>query len=674
MGAFGMIKFLLPILLWTYSAVAGLPPTTSKGAGDSGNATTFNFQFPEVRVNRSGVTTEFKPNQGPRNYVKNPSATVSATSDVTASGTTVSRNTTNPLPDSVADFSFTIDSTSDTVTWDLDPYPSLPGLTCTASLYYTSASEALAFQVRRNSETVADATLPKTTSARFIQLPFDCGDASNATTVRIVGTSTTPTAVRVAKVTVHVPGPTQAIINFKADNVSYTPTLTGIGTPSNVSFQYARDGEFAIISGTFTTGTVQASTFSISLPPGLVANTSVNLATGGHCLTSVSSTSTVPTGVPAILVPGTSTSHVYLGSLGGSAPFTPKDGNVLFSSSTQYSCNGIRVPIVGWNQSTTANIFSSDSVYGGFYTSGNAVYVSVNNNTWETATNSGWSSKTFFGRGESAGVANNLEFKVKNLPPDIYEVCTTAHVYSGQGNGGCWGSIYDGQNRSALISVFVGNNLATDDHSSIGCGVFSYDTTADRTFTVQLYQGTNGTCRISTPEPSGSNGRHYFYIRSLRGASRFPFGVAGLSPRSESFFYVGNGHGSTNTKIRNFSNVVNVGTAITGQLSSTNGASWTINTEGIYEFTCSDSRSGGGEDLGFSVNSTQLSTNIGSISQATPSSLNGRLAICTSPTGLLTNCNSGPWYLPAGSVVRPHTNGSADATTLATCKAGQVSN
>ena len=60
MGIITMRKYLiaLAVLIGVGSAVyAGLPPTTSKLSGDSGNITTFNYQFPNFTGTHSGITT-----------------------------------------------------------------------------------------------------------------------------------------------------------------------------------------------------------------------------------------------------------------------------------------------------------------------------------------------------------------------------------------------------------------------------------------------------------------------------------------------------------------------------------------------------------------------------------------------------------------------------------------
>ncbi|PPC95243.1 MAG: hypothetical protein CTY33_00365 [Methylotenera sp.] len=115
-------------------------------------------------------------------------------------------------------------------------------------------------------------------------------------------------------------------------------------------------------------------------------------------------------------------------------------------------------------------------------------------------------------------------------------------------------------------------------------------------------------------------------------------------------------YGSTNTAIRRFLNVrVNQGTDITYADSVTLGGSFTINTPGIYAMSFFDNFTGGG-DLGISLNSTQLTTAIGSIT-ATDRIAEGT----TSAAGFRASC-SVTTYLKAGDVIRAHTSGVASST------------
>jgi hypothetical protein len=116
-----------------------------------------------------------------------------------------------------------------------------------------------------------------------------------------------------------------------------------------------------------------------------------------------------------------------------------------------------------------------------------------------------------------------------------------------------------------------------------------------------------------------------------------------------------NGYGSTNTVIRRFTNVVtNQGTDITYADSATLGASFTINTAGVYSISHTDFQTNG--FVGISLNTTQPTTNIQALSN--PSEV--LAAVFTAITNG-AGCPSWTGFLPAGSVVRPHNNGVANS-------------
>lgn len=113
-----------------------------------------------------------------------------------------------------------------------------------------------------------------------------------------------------------------------------------------------------------------------------------------------------------------------------------------------------------------------------------------------------------------------------------------------------------------------------------------------------------------------------------------------------------NGYGSTNTKIRRFTNqVVNQGADITYADSSTLGASFTINTAGVYAISYADDFSSPAW-CAVSINTTAPTTSVDFIPAT---------EILTIGVGNNSTSSSGfcSWvgYLPAGSVLRPHTSG-----------------
>lgn len=113
------------------------------------------------------------------------------------------------------------------------------------------------------------------------------------------------------------------------------------------------------------------------------------------------------------------------------------------------------------------------------------------------------------------------------------------------------------------------------------------------------------------------------------------------------------GKGSTNTCINRYSTVVtNQGTDITYADSATLGASFTINTNGIYAISMTGSPIN--SFTGISVNSSQLSTSIDTITAA------DRLSDAGGGASGVPLPVSSTVYLSAGAVVRPHGTTVAD--------------
>ena len=135
------------------------------------------------------------------------------------------------------------------------------------------------------------------------------------------------------------------------------------------------------------------------------------------------------------------------------------------------------------------------------------------------------------------------------------------------------------------------------------------------------------------------------------------FTGAVVTPLSYVRLNTANGYGSTNTKIRRFTNIVNnVGTDITYADSATLGGTFTINTAGVYSVSYSDQFTAAAT-LGLSIDSTQLTTNIQSVTAVNV------LSICTTTGGNVAEVASATFYAAAASVVRAHTDGVAAGVT-----------
>jgi hypothetical protein len=138
-----------------------------------------------------------------------------------------------------------------------------------------------------------------------------------------------------------------------------------------------------------------------------------------------------------------------------------------------------------------------------------------------------------------------------------------------------------------------------------------------------------------------------------------PLTQSGLVQEADSMVRLdtGNGYGSTNTRIRRFSNITqSIGSDILYQDSATLGASFTVQTSGVYEISYTD-RFSAASGLGLSRNTTSPTTNITGLSASE------RLA--STDTALANYNGNVSWqgYLSAGDVIRPHTDGISGGTS-----------
>ncbi len=126
----------------------------------------------------------------------------------------------------------------------------------------------------------------------------------------------------------------------------------------------------------------------------------------------------------------------------------------------------------------------------------------------------------------------------------------------------------------------------------------------------------------------------------------------------EVIVYGGDGHGTINTKARRHSNVArNVGTSISYVDSPTLGESFTINDAGMYTITCNDTKSGAVSHFGVSLNSTELTTSITSITET------DLVLIGVSDAAGRGQMVSTQIFLNVGDVIVKHTDGTCDGTT-----------
>ena len=124
------------------------------------------------------------------------------------------------------------------------------------------------------------------------------------------------------------------------------------------------------------------------------------------------------------------------------------------------------------------------------------------------------------------------------------------------------------------------------------------------------------------------------------------------------WFTAGNGHGSTNDKIRRWTNVTKrEGASALLNQSSTLGDDFEIMIPGNYTVITSDDAASS-EQTGISLNSTQLTTAISSVSESAILTYNGNTA------GNMSGAYTG--YFKRGDKIRQHTAGTNNDTGAAT--------
>lgn len=132
-----------------------------------------------------------------------------------------------------------------------------------------------------------------------------------------------------------------------------------------------------------------------------------------------------------------------------------------------------------------------------------------------------------------------------------------------------------------------------------------------------------------------------------------PLTTAQLVQQPDSYLRLNtsNGYGSTNTMIRRFSNIsTNIGSDIQYTDSATLGASFTALTEGQYTINYYDSFNVSA-NLGLSLNSTQLTTQISTITNTE------RLGMAATAGTNTVEVVSWTGHLNVGDVIRPHNDG-----------------
>ena len=209
------------------------------------------------------------------------------------------------------------------------------------------------------------------------------------------------------------------------------------------------------------------------------------------------------------------------------------------------------------------------------------------------------------------------------------------------------------------VSTAFPNNLLANSSVTLGNTTVALGSTATTLGNVTL-AAANITSSLTLTGAAGTSGQ----VLTSAGAGAAPTWTTPSATVGLSYVFLNtaNGYGSTNTKIRRFTNVVNnVGSDITYADSATLGATFTINTNGIYSASYND-QFNTTNNLGLSINSTQLTTSIDAIT------VSNILSVVLTPLANQPAVASATFYAAASTVIRAHAQGGATGSQPNLCQ------
>lgn len=174
------------------------------------------------------------------------------------------------------------------------------------------------------------------------------------------------------------------------DWIAYTPTFTGWGTATNISFFYRRVGDGIDILGKFTAGTTTATEARMSLPTGLIVDSTklASIRKVGDSAVSASFTARL------YVLAEPSVNYVTFSLESGTVAGLTKQNGDQFSSSQSYALVISNIPIAGWSAGGNGGTNPGAR----YYASSTAITGSLATIVWTTAdwdTNSGMASGVY---------------------------------------------------------------------------------------------------------------------------------------------------------------------------------------------------------------------------------------------------------------------------------------
>lgn len=363
------------------------------------------------------------------------------------------------------------------------------------------------------------------TTSRF-ETSFD-SDASTYYELRLIRVSGT-TAINLANVFVGSPDIANGAV--VSDWQSYTPTIAGFGTATNVSFRYRRIGSSVQVAGFFTGGTVSGTQASVTLPTGLNADTTALPATNVSTVGSYAG----GYGAAGLVVDPAAPSVIKFSNI--------SNPNSLFAgnnqANTQPNTLNAIIPIAEWAGNGTLATGQNDVEY-----------------AFNTSTNTTTSDTTSFGYGPqgaiTAAITSNVfrtvRFQTPIQPSDTLtlEVSSDRLVWK---ELNCW----------QLIGSNYVQNIALQNTLYYGAGIDTNTVSQNTDCRVNFgqYASTNGGSAYGGTGINWPASDLYWRVKKEKAGVAVGFGAASSTLR-------GLVYGSTENTSLTMANVSNLGTVST---------------------------------------------------------------------------------------------------------------
>lgn len=481
----------------------------------------------------------------------------------------------------------------------------------------------------------------------------------------------------------HVQTTNASAWTFKADNILFhrvdnisglagsdefeiALTTEGLGTTTLDSFRAVIVGSHLKVRGYLKTGTTAASTAAIVLPSGYAIDSSAVSSTtnanklGDFNRIETGGSATTPDG--ELFFDGSDTTRLFFTFSAASDQFTKANGSTLFTSGDGIAFD-FDIPVSGWTAGVT---LSQDKSF--------RISNVIANGTRVTSKPTKLGEWRSMLRNSGAGTHTDTNGTPSTLPSAANGIL----IY----NGAAWGTA-DTNNEPTLYQIYVGKGKkikwifysTTGRTGQVNSAAtrFATDITG---YDYPLEPDSDGVVTILSPYRDGNETSHtggfgvgtgttisgfaHVYFDIEVSSDPHPVGIS--SENNEVVGHTGNGYGgssSGDTTIRNYATVTTQGTAIRYVPRTTTTADYfEIMESGLYSAYRSDYRASASSSVGFSLNTTQTSTDLGSITNYTTEALAENTTVSNFVGSVAVT-----FHANRGDILRAHDNGSHSTST-----------